>query len=303
MNESIKKYMKIGIIHFMAFPECIKGEGPILDTLKIIAKDDYFDAVEISWIKDDDTRKKAAEMLDVSGLAVGYGGQPRLLTTGYNINDLDDEKRQVALASLKEGIDEAYELGAKGFAFLAGKYDESTKEDSYRQLLKSTRELCKYAKSKGDLRVMTEVFDYDVDKCSLIGPTTLAKRFAEDISADWDNFGLMVDLSHIPQMHETIEESIYPIKDFITHAHIGTCVLEDPSRAAYGDQHPRFNFPHSVNHSDELTEYLRALMSIGYFEKFDRPFVSFEVKPFGDEDRELVIANGKRVLNEAWAKL
>lgn len=303
MNESIKKYMKVGIIHFMAFPECIKGDGPILDTLKIIAKDDYFDAVEMSWIKDAETRRKAAEIINVSGMAVGYGGQPRLLTTGYNINDLDEDKRLTACGTLKEGIDEAYELGAKGFAFLAGKYEESTKEESYSQLLKSTRELCSYAKQKGDLRVMTEVFDYDIEKCSLIGPTSLAKRFAEDILRDHENFGLMVDLSHIPQMYETIEESIKPIKDYIVHTHIGTCVLEDPNRNAYGDQHPRFNFPYSVNHAGELTDYLRALMDIGYFEKFDRPFVSFEVKPFGDEDRELVIANGKRVLNEAWAKL
>ena len=31
--------------------------------------------------------------------------------------------------------------------------------------------------------------------------------------------------------------------------------------------------------------------------------VSFEVKPFGDEDPDLVIANAKRVLNLAWARL
>ncbi|HBU12484.1 MAG TPA: xylose isomerase [Clostridiales bacterium] len=303
MNEPIKKYMKVGIIHFMAFPECIKGEGPILDTLKIIANDNYFDAVEMTWIKDPETRREAARIIDVSGMAVGYGGQPRLLTTGYNINDLDESKRLTALASLKEGIDEAYELGAKGFAFLAGKYEESTKEESYGQLVKSTRELCAYAKSKGDMRVMTEVFDYDIEKRSLIGPAALAKRFAEDILADHENFGLMVDLSHIPQLHETIEESLRPVKEYITHAHIGTCVLGDPKRDAYGDQHPRFNFPHSVNHAEELTAYLRALMELGYFEKFDRPFVSFEVKPFGEEDPELVIANGKRVLDEAWAKL
>ena len=44
-------------------------------------------------------------------------------------------------------------------------------------------------------------------------------------------------------------------------------------------------------------------MELGYFEKFDRPLMSFEVKPWAGEDPEVVIANGKRVLNEAWAKL
>lgn len=301
MNEPIQKYMQVGLIHFMSFPECIQGEGPIEETVRKVALDDYFDVIEVTWMKDPTVRKKVARMMDVSGMTLTYGGQPRLLTTGHNINDLNEEGRQVALKSLKEGIDEAYELNAKGFAFLAGKYEEATKEDSYKQLVKSTKEMCAYAKERGDLRIVTEVFDYDIEKRSLIGPTTLAKRFAEDILEDYDNFGLMVDLSHIPQMHETIEESIYPVKDYIVHTHIGSAVLEDPSYDAYGDQHPRFNFPYSVNGSKDVAAFIRALMDIGYFKKFERPIMSFEIKPFGDEDRELTIANCKRVLNEAWA--
>jgi hypothetical protein len=31
--------------------------------------------------------------------------------------------------------------------------------------------------------------------------------------------------------------------------------------------------------------------------------VSFEIKPFGDEDADVVIANAKRVLNLAWARV
>jgi hypothetical protein len=33
------------------------------------------------------------------------------------------------------------------------------------------------------------------------------------------------------------------------------------------------------------------------------PIVSFEVKPFGDEDADVVIANAKRTLNMAWSKV
>lgn len=45
-----------------------------------------------------------------------------------NINDLDETGRMKALATLKEEIDEAYETGATGFAFLSGKYEEDKKE-------------------------------------------------------------------------------------------------------------------------------------------------------------------------------
>ncbi|WHH56973.1 TIM barrel protein [Petroclostridium sp. X23] len=303
MYESMHKYMKVGLIHFMAYPATIKGEGPVLETIKKIAVDDYFDAIEITWIKDAEVRKQAKKMLDSSHLTVAYGSQPRMLTTGMNINDLNEEGRQKALASLKEGIDEAYEMGAVGFAFLSGKYEEATKEESYQALVKSTKELCAYAKSKGNLPVVLEVFDYDIDKKSIIGPADLAKRFAEEIRKEYDNFGLMVDLSHIPMLRETCAESILPIKEYLVHAHMGNTVIKDPSFEAYGDTHPRFGFPNGENDVDELVEYLKVLMDIGFLNTKNPPILSFEVKPWGDEDPDVVVANAKRVLNQAWAKL
>ena len=142
MIESIHKYMKVGLIHFMAYPNTMRGEGPIEETVRKICVDDYFDAIEITWIKDPEVRKNVKQMLDTSHLTVAYGGQPRILTTGSNINDLDEEKRQTIMKSMKEGIDEAYEMGAIGFGFLSGKYEEATKEESYKQLIKSITEMC-----------------------------------------------------------------------------------------------------------------------------------------------------------------
>ena len=303
MNESMRSYMKVGLIHFMAYPSVIKGEGPIEETFRKIALDDYFEIAEITWMKDPQVRAKVKKMIETSHLEVAYGGQPRLLTTGLNINDLNEEGRQKAIATLKEGIDEAYEMGALGFAFLSGKYTEEKKEEAFAALVSSTKELCAYAKSKGSMKVVHEVFDYDVDKSSLIGPVALAKRYAEEVTKECDNFGLMVDLSHLPLLRETSVESLLPIKQYIVHAHMGNCVCKDPSLPCYGDAHPRFGFPGGENDVDELVEYLRVLLSIGFLNKEKRPIVSFEVKPFGDEDPDLVVANAKRVLNRAWDKV
>jgi hypothetical protein len=33
MRDSLQSHMKVGIVHFMAFPQCGTGEGPIYDTL------------------------------------------------------------------------------------------------------------------------------------------------------------------------------------------------------------------------------------------------------------------------------
>ncbi len=295
--------MKVGLVHFMAFPATIKGEGPVLETIRKIAVDDYFSAIEITTIKDTEQRMAVKKMLETSHMTIAYGAQPRLLTTGLNINHLVEEERQKALQNLMAGIDEAYELGATSFAFLSGNYEESRKEEAFQALVNSTNEICRYAKSKGEMKIALEVFDYDVDKRSLIGPADLALRYAKEIRKSHDHFGLMVDLSHIPLIHETIEESLLPVKDYIVHAHIGNCVMKDPEMAAYGDVHPRFGFPNGENDVDEVVDYLRVLLNIGFLNTQTPPVVSFEIKPFGDEDADIVIANAKRVLNLAWARV
>ena len=299
MHTSLSQYMRVGLIHFMAYPVA-NGEGPIEETFKKIAIDPFFEVVEVTWMKDAQVRKSVKKMKDTSHIDLAYGAQPRLLSTNMNINDLNEKKRALAIQNLKEGIDEAYELGATAFAFLSGRYEEQTKEQSFNALVESTKELCAYASSKGDMTVALEVFDYDIDKKSLIGPAPLAARFAKEIRKDFSQFGLLVDLSHIPLLHETIEESLDPVKEYIVHAHMGNCVVKNPSLPGYGDLHPRFGFPGGENDVQQLADYLAYLLDIGFLNTHNRPILSFEVKPFGDEDPDLVVANAKRTLLHAW---
>ena len=101
MKEPINKYFKVGLIEFMVFPAGLSGEDKdILERVKRIAYDDYFDAIELTWIKDSAARKAVAEILEISKMTVCYGAQPRLLTTGMNPNHLDEAERLRAEATL-----------------------------------------------------------------------------------------------------------------------------------------------------------------------------------------------------------
>lgn len=100
-------------------------------------------------------------------------------------------------------------------------------------------------------------------------------------------------------LHESFEEVILPIKDYIKHAHMGNTVIKE-FEIGYGDNHPRFGFPNSENDVEELAKYLQVLKDIGYLNEENLHTVSFEVKPIVGEDSELVIANAKRTLNHAW---
>lgn len=296
MKDPIQKYFQIGTIQWMSHPPV---NYDIADSMKTICCDEYFGALEVGRMPDDATRDKVKKMLSQSHLKVCYGAQPRLLGPGLNPNDIDEEGRKKAEATLMEAVDEAEYLGAKGIAFLAGKWQEETKDSAYEQLLKTTRNVCSYATKKG-MMVELEVFDFDMDKAALIGPAPYAAKFAADMRMTHNNFGLLVDLSHFPTTYETSQFVIRTLRPYITHFHIGNAVVKEGCEA-YGDQHPRFGFPDSANDVEQLADFFTVLKEEGFFNAKDPYVLSLEVKPWGDEDGDIILANTKRVINRAWA--
>lgn len=304
--------MDVGIIHFMIYPEVIGGEGPIVETASKIATDDFFNVLEVTYVNDPETQAKLKGVLETAHMRVGFGAQPGLLLNKLNLADLNESGRQTAVAKVKEGIDQAYFFGAHILALLDGPQSypgPERAEEAKDQLVRSLGEICQYALDKStdyELFISLENFDRTIDKKSLIGPSAEAAEVAARVKEKYHNFGLTIDLSHLPLLGESPLEALGAAKDHVIHIHIGNCYIEDETHPAYGDQHPRFGLARSPNDVEQLVEFLRALFAIGYFEKelpTPRPVVSFEVKPLPGEPAELVIANSKRVLKEAWARL
>jgi hypothetical protein len=103
--------------------------------------------------------------------------------------------------------------------------------------------------------------------------------------------------------YETTEFVVRTLRPYITHLHMGNTVCADPSATGYGDLHQRFGFPNSANDTHEVLEFLRVLKAEGFMNPANPMVLSFEVRPWLDEDPEAVIAGSKRVLNRAWAML
>ena len=296
MKESIHRYFRVGTIQWMSYP----FSDP-MESLLEIARDDYFDAIEIKGYGSPEANEKAKGIFQQSHLSVCFGAQPWLLKDKLNPNDLEEERRKAAEDTLKRAADKAYYFGAEGITFLAGRWTEETKEQCYAQLLKTTRAVCDYAAER-NMMVELEAFDYDMDKKALIGPAPLAAKFAQDMRSTHDNFGLVVDLSHFPTTYETSTDVIRTLKPYITHLHFGNAVVK-PGCDGYGDLHPRLGYPNSANDTGELLDYLQVLKDEGFFCP-EKPYVlSMEVAPRPGEDEKTVLANTKRVLNRAWALL
>lgn len=303
MDADFRKYMKIGIVHFMAFPETIKGEGPILETVAKIARDDFFEVIEVGWITDSDTLRKTGDLLKSSGMMVGFGAQPVLLLNKYNLNSFDSQSRFEAIDAVYKCANQALILGAKRLAVLSGPdTSKRNRSKARKKLIDSLKRVCSFNPEK--LQVVLETFDRNIDKKRLIGPAEEAAEVAEQVRKEFPSFGIMYDLSHAPLLEEDPNRalSLSVLMPYLVHIHVGNCV-KDEGHQFYGDQHPPFGIEGGENGVEELKTFLDVLFRHGYFYRNNRPPVSFEVKPLPGQYSEDMIVQTKRVFMEAIRRL
>lgn len=304
MTEPIQDYARIGIVHFMAYKACLGGEGPILETLEKIALDPYFQIVEVTQMKNPEVRKKASHLLESAHIDVAFGAQPIQLTNKLDINSSDESHRLQALGKIQEGINQAEELGATGVGILSGPDPgPAGRSKAVNLLVDSLIRLCEYAGPKG-INIVMETFDrLTYGKNCLIGPNGLAVEVSSRVRQEYPNFGLMLDLSHLPLQGESAAYALNIARDHLVHAHIGNCVMCNSEHPAFGDNHPRFGCEDGENDIVECVEFLSELLNIGYLDPEKRPILSFEVAPMEGESSEIIITNAKRVLNAAWSQV
>jgi sugar phosphate isomerase/epimerase len=304
MMEPMYAKMRVGLVHFKAFPGIETGDGPILETLEKICADDFWTAVEVGWMKDYRVKNSARHLLDQSHLSVAYATQPKSLTMKLNLNSFDNAERNNAITSIKSCVDEAYDLGAEVVRLIAGKDPGDAKRAEAKKLLvDSLAQIMDYGKDGGGkIKFTLKIFDRDIDKKNLIGRLGDAIDVAKELKPSYPNFGLLSDLSHYPLLNETPEESVPVLRPYLDAVHLGNCVFRDRRHAAYGDIQPRFGVPGGEIDTPQVTNFFKVLAKNGFFEKAERPIVSAEVRPvLAGEISEVVIANTKRVIRDAWA--
>jgi sugar phosphate isomerase/epimerase len=310
MAEPIESQCRVGVVLPAAFPELAGGTGPLLEGLGKILEDEFFGAVEISQVTDDRLRREARAALDGAGVDVIFAAQPAILGGKLDLNAADLAERRHAVETCKGQIDQSYELGARIMMVMSGPDPEGEQRAAARErLVDSLKQLCLYAGERAEeylLAISLENFDRAIDKRRLIGPTKEAAQVIETVRTEHSNCGLTLDLSHQPQIEETISDMIVEGADNLIHAHFGNCVINDAENPCYGDQHPPFGVPGSEIGLEELRLYLETLIYCGYFARSvptSMPVLSMEIRPRPGESSALVIANGKRALKYAWARL
>jgi sugar phosphate isomerase/epimerase len=306
MNQDWNRFCGLSLVHFLAFPECQTGDGPILETIEKVLLDDFFSGIEISRINDAATRTAVARLVEQTHAWVDFGAQPIILGQKLNLNSSDPAERRKAVSILQPYIEQAVELGARRFVLLSGPDPGVSHRGKEIDLLtESLRELCEFARTF-PISLALETFDREIDKKALVGPAVEAAKLANELRQDFKDFGLLYDMGHMVLLNERPLEALQLLKDYVVHVHVGNCV-KVPGRTSYGDSHPRFGFPGSENDIAELAEFQSALFQTGYLiEKpmlGKKPMVGFEVKPQAGESSNAILANIKRSWREAWSEL
>jgi sugar phosphate isomerase/epimerase len=303
MKDPWQSHLRLGIVHFMAFPECLAGDGPQFETLQEICFDPFFDAVDVGPIDDAGLRAQCAALLRDTQMQVTFACQPVQLQRGLDLNASDKAERKKCVEIILSCLDQAKELGASTLALMSGKnVPGSERAGAMDCLVHQLGTICRTARERAGLPVVLEIFDHDIDKKALVGTCATAAHVAKAVREDFPDFGLLHDLSHIYLCHEEPAKHLPLIREYLTHVHVGNSV-SDRAHALFGDTHPLFGMTGGDNDVPELREFIRTLFDIGYLRSGRRPVVGFEVKPPQGIVPRTAIANMKRTWQQAWWSL
>jgi sugar phosphate isomerase/epimerase len=309
MREPWQPYLQLGVVHNMAFPECLGGDGPQLESLQEICYDSFFEAVDVGPMNDADQRRQCAALLRDCQMTVTFACQPAILRHNLDLNAADAAERKKAIHAVADLFDQAKELGAGRIALMSGK-NAPEPAAARERLVDSLRQLCKLAKDRAGVPLILEIFDYDMDKKALVGACATAAAVAQAVRRDFPDFGLLHDLSHIYLCHEEPAQHLPLIREHLVAVHMGSSV-SDRKHPLFGDTHPLFGMPGGDSDVPQLRGFIKVLFDIGYLKPLSpaphpgaegrrRPVCGFEIKPPSGVASRTAIANMKRTWQRAW---
>lgn len=301
MKENIREYAKLGLVHHMLYPACTVDPDYHVQTLTEFLKRTDIEALDCCLPYGEERRQALIPLAKSCGKDVSYALH-LFPCRKISLSSLDFQEQSLARLVIKDQIDMAAAIGATGFVYVSGA-DVPENRPAAREAFKDfTRWFCGELKPHG-ITALLEPFDRTIDKKYLYGPIDDCVALMEEISRDYDNIGIELDVAHLPLMFEDFESSIRRCGAFIKRVHLGNCVLKDTSHPLYGDKHPPMGFEGGEIDEPQLTRILSALLEAGFLSKEDRKPLILEMTPFPGKTPEYTVERSMELLESAWAKV
>lgn len=292
---NFKDYMRLGINHHLLYADVIKDPAEHLRTLQLLLADPRLEIIDLwyPWEIQEGTLKAIRD----SGKTIYYNMGNRSGQRSLAPASMDDEHRHYSLNVYLDELKRAKMCNAQKIITNSGPNDLEHREKCKDYLVEFYIELCKQA---GSITVIIEPTDWDTSKRKLIGSSTEAVEICQRVrDAGYGNIGSMIDMCHVPLMHETISKAVVDTGKYLEHIHLGNCVV-DKASPYYGDKHPGLGIEGGIFGVSDIAGLFGLGLSMGYFSRQSRGSVSIEMRPLPGQSSEECFERYYDAVCQAW---
>ena len=298
MREDISEYARIGLVHHMLYPECMKDPDYHVETLLEFIQRKNIETFDCYIPYGEERRKKLIGRIKNCGKEVVYCLHV-FPSRKISLGSLDPQEQGLSRIVIKDQIKLAEAIGATGFVFASGADLPENRNEAKKCFADFCKWFCSELKPHG-IDALLEPFDRTIDKKFLFGPIDECVEFLDSLSNEVNHIGFELDFAHLPIMGDGFEHSIFKTAPYLKRVHLGNCVLRNKNNPLYGDQHPPIGIEEGEIDIPELTVILKSLLKIGYLNKSRRGALILEVTPFLGKPVEYTITDNFKRLRKAW---
>ena len=277
----------LGINHQFIYPASISNAEAHTENLRKLADNPLIDALDC-WIWASHA-KEELKILKNCGKYINYNIGDRIGEVPVFPATADAKEREYALEILKRETEFAIESGAKKIIFGSGR-DVAPPErtDAYKRFEDFILEWSNIIPK--DVWLCLEPTDRDIDKFFLYGDVEDTCNAVRNIrQSGFEKMGILLDMGHVPIMHETLESATSKIGDLLTHIHMGNCIIKNTENPLYGDKHPCWGVEDGEYDENDGTKFLNCLKDVGYLSRGNEQTISFEMRPLTGMSSEQTI--------------
>ena len=286
----------LGVNHQFLYPEAITDDTAHTQTIKKLAANPLINALDC-WVWRGEPAREEIKILKDSGKVINYNVGDRFGEIPTFPASPEKFERDRAYSLLMREIGYALEIGSKKIVFALGPDLPSDREKAKERVLELTLRVG--AQLPRDVYLSLEPTDRDIDKKFLFGPMDETVDFINRVKAEgFERIGLLLDMCHVPIMHETLESALNKSLSVLNHVHLGNGVLKTDS-PFYGDKHTAWNHPDGLYTDADGVRFIRMLKNIGYLDR-DNATVSFEMQPYDGKSSEESLSAFVRVWRSAF---
>lgn len=252
----------LGINHQFLYPDAMVNAKAHTDSIKEISAFDNIDAIDC-WLWRGSNAKEEAAILRDSGKIINYNIGDRFGEDVCKPASDSIAEREYAYSKIMREIEYALNLDSKKIVFASGPDFPSDRHGATDRFFEFVIKLL--SQIPDDVTLALEPTDRDIDKHFLLGPLDETVSFIKRVrTAGGNNFGLLLDMCHVPLMHETLDSSLEKAEDTLVHIHLGNCMLKDKNDTLYGDKHPAWGYTGGEYAEAEAVYFIKKLRGHGY---------------------------------------